>query len=502
MEIFQTSLKDCITSTAFMMTHKDKQRKRMTRKIWFLQLSIYLCFLMFLTGCGGDVPDFREFRIDEFPVPPMEISETLNAHIYFDATLSMQGFVTTDSTDYTRILPYLERGILEGWVDGKIAFSRFGTKVERISYSPYFLKVGDPKFYEDRDINLETRIQAVIDDIETPGVTNNEQARTAAEDETVPIKVEAEIDTGKKVNRLDVIVTDLFQDKTDINLLFTKLKEKYIKNDLAVGMLGIRSYFDGKVYDLGPGRDPITHKSIREKPETFRPFYLLVIGRHADIEHYFNYFTAKDDLPKVKTVIFSQYLVNPLVSFEGVPNDSIDREHLNFYTSLDLDPRLKVFSIVKKPKHATITAKLKYTPLSHVMLFDAGNLANSVVATLRPEGSEEDRAEAQRCLEVKSKNEPGNQFTVEFILAPETLHNKNATYLYEVTLMPSSIDGYRIPDWCTAWDMNRAMEVTPDDPNNLGSKTLNLLHFVRGLSRITAQVHRPKIAIFNFCIII
>ena len=466
----------------------------MTRKIRLLQFSICLCFLGLLVSCDEQIGP-PKFPGNESKTTPGEKSERLIASTYFDATLSMQGFVATGSTDYTRILPYLERCVLEGWPDGKAAFFRFGTKVESINEDVYFLTVRKPEFYEDTDINLETRIQEVID-FEMQGVRNSDKAN-AAEDETAPTKTEAEIDTGKKVNRLDVIVTDLFQDKTDINLLFTKLKEKYIKNDLAVGMLGIRSYFDGKVYDLGPGRDPITHKSIREKPETFRPFYLLVIGRHADIEHYFNYFITEDDLPKVETVIFSRYLVNPLVSFEGVPGDSIIREALNPDTSPD--PRLKLFQIAKgffrNPESTTLTAKLAYAPLPHVMSFDANTLESSVVAMLGPEGSESENSEAQRCLEVISgKSETSNQLNVKFILTLGTLPHENATYLYKVTLRPS-IGGYGIPDWCTDWDMSSAVGTTPE-----GSKTLNLMHFARGLSRITVEVHRPKIAIFNFYI--
>ena len=88
----------------------------MTRKIWFLQLSIYLCFLMFLTGCEQSVP---EFQPDESWAPPGEISETLNAHIYFDATLSMQGFVNSERpTHYKQTCLNLKSVVtVGGWSD-------------------------------------------------------------------------------------------------------------------------------------------------------------------------------------------------------------------------------------------------------------------------------------------------------------------------------------------------------------------------------------------------
>ena len=88
-------------------------------------------------------------------------------------------------------------------------------------------------------------------------------------------------------------MTDLFQDRRDVNLLVSQLKDKYIKNGLEVGLLGLRSEFNGKVYNLGT--TPILYRSTPDNPETFRPFYLLVLGRHADIAHYFDRFDLQPD---------------------------------------------------------------------------------------------------------------------------------------------------------------------------------------------------------------
>ena len=90
---------------------------------------------------------------------------------------------------------------------------------------------------------------------------------------------------------LAVIVTDLFQDEGDINRLVAQLKEKYLQKELAVGLLGIRSQFDGTVYDAGINVPPIDHQGDR-------PFYLLVLGRHADIAYYFDQIKAEFDESK------------------------------------------------------------------------------------------------------------------------------------------------------------------------------------------------------------
>ena len=429
------------------------------RKARSLQFSIYLCFLIFLVGCEScdgtssapDPPD-----IDIIPPP----SDKLTVRIYFDATVSMQGFVVANPwTHYTRILSYLESVVLSGWTDGKADFYRFGTQVEPIDRATY-LQVAAPGFYDDREINQETLIQEVID-YET--------------------KKGADFD---EANSLVVIVTDLFQAKNDVNLLVAHLKEKYLREDLAVGLLGVRSQFDGIIYDIGLGSDPVPYRSDMENPESFRPFHLLVLGRYADIAHYFDRLTASG-FPEAKTVIFSRHLVNSLVSSESASIGSI--ENLVLVESLVRPPeaRLKQFRIRTNSDTAKFSATLEYTPLPHAMSFDLNPLESVVIAKHVPAGQTEESPAAQKCLKVSPMLL--DELTVDVSIARDL---PKGIYLYEVILSPK-IDGYRLPVWCADWDMGQVFD---------GSKTRNLGNFVETLSQATAKVHQPKIAKLDFYI--
>ncbi|MCY4553651.1 MAG: hypothetical protein OXC79_08250 [Candidatus Poribacteria bacterium] len=77
------------------------QEKEIRWKTSFLLLSIYLCFFIFSIGCDHEPvpPDFNP----DPEITPGDISDKLIARIYFDATLSMPGFVVPGSTHYTRI---------------------------------------------------------------------------------------------------------------------------------------------------------------------------------------------------------------------------------------------------------------------------------------------------------------------------------------------------------------------------------------------------------------
>ena len=449
-----------------------------------LPFSICLCFFIFLIGCDDVViPDPPE------PPPPLpSISDRLVARIYFDATLSMQGFVVPGSTRYTQICPYLESVIVSSWENEDVNFFRFGEQVEPIDRDTY-LQAGYVDFYEDENIYRETFIQKVIDyedqlaSNKTEGITISKvSGPNTPEESTETVPPTEEVDAEKKEGGLVVIVTDLFQDRGDINLLVAQLKEKYIKKEIEIGLFGLGSQFNGTVYDIGIGQEPLPYRSNPTNPETFRPFYLLVLGRYADIAHYFNRLKANN--PDAKTIIFSRYLVNPLLSFEGAAVESNNLNNKTFVNSED--PRLKQFQIVNSSDPVDISAKLEYVPLQHAMFFDTDTFEVSIVVECADE-EETQKREAQECLNVKStllKNEKNNKLSVAFDLSSSL---QSAVYLYEVTLSPG-IDTYRSPEWCSNWDMGAARD---------GSKTLNLVNFVQNLSQVTARRHRPKIAQFH-----
>lgn len=466
------------------------EKKEIRWKTSFLLLSIYLYLFIFFTGCGDSksIPDPPESLPD---LPP--ISDRLVARIYFDATLSMQGFVVPGSTHYTRICPSLESVIVSGWKDETVNFFRFGEKVESIDRSTY-LQAGYESFYEEEYIFGRTYIEKVIENeaqfVKTGIGTSStpEDTKEIDANETPQNAAETDYTEGQLV----VIVTDLFQDDSDITQLIDHLKEKYIQKGCEIGLFGLRSQFDGTVYDIGIGEgSSMRYRSTPGNLETFRPFYLLVLGKYADIAHYFNRLKA-NGFSEAQTIIFSQYLVSPLVSFEGA---SIKTGNLNKANYVPEDPRVLQYEIVQNSLPAKISAKdMKYDPLLHAMGFNADTFDPDITAKCKPTptGNDEISQEAQECLEViptLSKNENGSELMIDFNLDSESLLG-NAVYLYKVTLHPR-IDSYQAPDWCSDWDMGTERN---------GAKTLNLVNLVRGLTETTAREHQPEIAKF-YCYI-
>ena len=384
-------------------------------------------------------------------------SKSLHVHIYFDATLSMQGFVNPGSTDYTRLIPHLESVVLSGWADGKVEFYRFGTHVEPVDRDSY-LSVHDPQFYEDGEINRETLIEKVID----------HEYQEGSDEET----------------RLSVIITDLFQTKSDANLLVAEFKDKCLKDNLAVGMMGIRSHFEGMVYDIGVGIPPKPYKSDPDDPSTWRPFYLLVVGRHLHISQYFDSLISAGNID-ARTVIYSPHLTQPLEDWTVNKLDNLVRVR---DIIPDRNDRVDQFRVQGNPDNATFLATLTCRPLPHAMSFDPSQIETLIVARNYPEG--EESAGAATCLDISAVVEMP-ELNISATLTPNALPHKGK-YRFEVSLSPK-LSGIGSPSWSSTgpegWDMGMKFD---------GSRTRNLSHLISNLSQVTARIHQPVIAKFTF----
>ena len=462
------------------------QQKELLWKTNLLLFSIYLCFFSFFTGCTGcrddnAIPDPPEPQPD---LPP--ISNSLAARIYFDATLSMQGFVVPNSTQYTQMCRYLESVIVSGWTNATVSFFRFGEQVEPIDRNTY-LNLSRTGFYENNRIFRETFIQKIIEH-EAQLTHDDVQESMSNEESTETETNQEETNNHGEKSPLVVIVTDLFQDNRDLTVLIRQLKEQYIQKGYEVGLLGLRSEFDGTVYDLGEA--PLPYRSTPGNPESFRPFYLLVLGKYSDISHYFDRLIA-NGFTEAQTIIFSRYLVDPLLSFENATIDTL--ENLNRVSiAMESKHQVEEYRIVRKNRPSKISAKMNLKLRPHIMQFDFETLYDLINVKYSLNGIPDISQTAKNCLTVNSRlinNNDSNKLSIEFTLDSQSLPRKRI-YLYEVTLRPE-VDTFKEPDWCLDWDMG--------DGRN-GAKTLNLVNFVRGLTQVTVRSYQPIIAKFHFYI--
>jgi hypothetical protein len=400
------------------------------------------------------------------------VSEALRVDLFFDATLSMQGFVSTQTTSFYQLtVPLLERGVIEGWKGGQVTFYKFGDDIAALPGRKY-LDAGKKDFFTDSKYNKKTLIERVID-------------RAVGD-------------------HLTVIVTDLFQTNADVNQLSEKLKQKFIANNLAIGVYAIRSQFDGKIYDVGS--DAYFFAYTTTKPNTYRPFYLLAFGTHADVEHYFDVLSRSglNAFPDKHEVILSRHLTSRPPSFAAAKLKTADKiSEISKSNLLSRDykgDRVRAFKISKGKAIAKFSLELSYdAPLENVMEY-GGDLTAEVTAWRAEDtGAKElvpvENVQAQKAFHVVAKLTP-DQAPFKKLQFQADLSVKDlptaGIYSYRILLRPNH---HSLPDWITNWNMRdeeiKAWHQKPKDFN--GAKTYNLANFLSTLQGAVLSTTPPKV---------
>ena len=392
------------------------------------------------------------------------LSDKLEVDVYLDATRSMEGFIDAGvSSYYVQALQLLERAAGKGWDKVGVKHYKFGDRIDEIKGRAY-LEASRPGFYNDPRYSKRTFIENVIDRANPENLT--------------------------------IIVTDLFQNDSDVTLLTRKLKDKYLAQSYAVGILGIKSQFDGVVYDVGIKNYSFPYASGVTEQARFRPFYALLLGKHADIEHYYGNLRTSglDEFPVKEFSIFSRYLGHPVASFEQGKITSISKiAEVNGLLAPGIkDDRVKQFLIRDNTAKGSFTAVLKYRPLPYAIQYDVNAFEAEVTAwKCQPTQLEENPA-VRQALNVRESRLSGEELSVEVEIIPVNLPGVGI-YRFKVVLRPKS---YQIPGWVTDWDMRADLiEKWKQNPNSFnGATTLNLKPFLSDLQGTIIQMHRPEVS--------
>jgi hypothetical protein len=286
------------------------------------------------------------------PFDPCLLYDSLEApHLavdfFYDATVSMKGYVVPNEENaYKSILRNLKLAAVPKMrKETPLRFFRFGTVIQSLD-SNSLDRVFDTGFYAGEEVNLKTFIEGVV--------------------------------SAADIERLTIFVTDFFQEMTDYTALVLALKEKYADSSLAVGLLGVRSTYQGEVYDIGSNRDHFYY-DCRDKSAAYRrPFYVFFLGRHADIQNYYERLWSlnPDGYPEAHFLMFSPYLTNlpgSFVSAEVGPARGIYKDALGY----DFSPseiKAGQFTIQREPDTPWLDISVKYSVLNNIPVLNFDSL--------------------------------------------------------------------------------------------------------------------------------
>jgi len=398
------------------------------------------------------------------------VTNPIKVDVYFDASYSMIGFVGPFNSIYIKTVQMMERALISGWPGSTFNYYKFGLGMDRIQRDE-ILHALQPGFYDDPKFKGESRIDWVVD----KAVAGN----------------------------LTIIVTDLFQTRADVNKLIDKLNRKFLLtgDHFAIGVIGIKSEFEGKVYDVMLDGLSFVYSTVNRKPKDFRPFYILLLGSYSDVENFYENLLNNGlaELPVKEFIILSDQLVERLASFEEAIVYQISK--LKEVNSL-IDPRHpcqheKHFLIQGHPESAVSQIGIRMNLLSHTVPFDGKRIVPEISALqwIEKSGFKESES-AQKALTITdfSLVDADSRLNLSACITQKHFPG-DGLYCFKIVLRPQQ-DAYSLPRWISDWDMNQDLvnQWIKDSSGFKGNTTLNLKNLLSNLWTIIYQTHKPKIA--------
>jgi hypothetical protein len=405
-------------------------------------------------GGGGGAADDAWSYTDREVVgsSDKETSDSIQVDVYVDATTSMIGYLGEGSSRYTRFLSELESSIASGWAQSNPDYFKFGSRVRPIDRST-FRNADEEAFYRERGIYRTTRIDSVLERINR--------------------------------SRISVITTDLFQNESDVNALVSKIKTEVFRRGLDAAVLGIRSQFDGRVYDAKV--PAYNYASTQGKESTYRPFYALMFGETTKLRRLFQTLQSSPFIQRDHFVLISPYIVQ---NYEVNLRKTRKSRDLNVSGTRE-DVNRFAFNLRSGGTGGTLRADINLERAHAAPRFSADRVemvAYRKKLSRRPQRDSTNRMDSTRTQDLTLQRLRRSSDTLHATIQMNLKDQPSGMYSYKTVFRTGAIDGLEVPPWIDDFSS------TNSSPGNDPNKTLNLEKFVSDLIQASSSVRRPKLS--------
>lgn len=399
-------------------------------------------------GCGENLPKIKMYYSDTDVVgEPYKKTDQINIDVYIDATTSMEGFAVNAFSKYSQFLDQVETSGLAAWKNADIKYFKFGEKIKPIDRTEFLSAKNNLQFYREPGIFKDTYIDSVVKNTDT--------------------------------KRLSVLITDLFQTDGDVNTMVEKIKQKCFANNIAVGIIGIKTDFNGRVYDV-PG------KPSYGLTTTDRPFYAIVFGNNNNLGAFFDALETKPFVNPNQEMIISRYIIQ---SFSDSLTKTRDSRFVNKKTASSDLPYVFDFSMKKEGKDAKFNFAIDLKRKKRSPDFNEKNL---VLVAYKKSLTD---------AKVPPKDSVlTNDFTIENLTRKGdklsgvlTFHNEDGVgnYSYIVYLKANELNGLQTPQWIKDFSTENPVPNTPS-----AAQTFNLDKLAATLLIANASISPTYVAKF------
>lgn len=433
-----------------------------------LSMAVILLLVMTFSGCGlSEITDEVFGLLDNsdgkpLPMPPNSalapepLAEKFDVDVYWDTTISMQGFTKLAAGNVYRQLPDT-LGDIGNSFKGKVQFFRFGEKITSIEGRDY-LQFRNSEAYTE----LITSFGNVLDE------ANPEH--------------------------LSVVVTDLFESDADWSNVTQKCRDKYFSKHLSIAIIGIKNSFNGEIFDVGLNAASFSYDS-GDDTVSFRPFYLFLMGSESQVRAFMEKWVGLTTLPanEMQYVVFSEHF-SPQMENLRVVNATPGEDKKNLLEDRRLpktDDRLQEVVISNRGEEVSLNVPGKFQPYPDVCL----NLSSSFETRVKifawnGEWQEQEGKDANVLSSVeKISDENGNNLKLNMSFNPQNTLPTGRICLLQVQIIPAK-NGLSVPNWISIWDMAN-VDIEPEQFD--GSKTVNLKRIATSLKDSLLTTIQPTI---------
>lgn len=419
-------------------------------------VAVFALVLASASACQKAPTKERVFSVGPEPPPPTETASAVR--VYLDGTLSMMGFVTrSQATAYVRTIQALPRSLVAaGWQAHAVTYWKFGTRTEELRAPP--VRALDPRFYTDPKINQTTRIDSVIR--ESPS------------------------DHG-----LTIILTDLFQEDTDVARITGALRDGPFAAHLSLAIIGIRSAFEGVIYDVTPSGASAPYRGLR-------PFYLLLLGSERDVLRLLGEFRRAAELEDetMRILVVSPRPLDRPIAWPGAISVAVKAPLRENRRGLAVDdPAVKAFDLLSAVGTALVEAEFRVAPLPWGAQLEPGELRVERSAAYWPAPSRlhfwvkrphEPLPPEAAQLEVDVRRGSGEQILQVAVKLPVSALSRQGVYMYQLTHYAPAA-ALRLPEWTAEWSLTQEQLRAMERSGRIdGTRTVNLKEFVSDAVRV------------------
>lgn len=411
---------------------------------------LYFSLVLLSAGCTTNFPDIKwDYSDKDITGYRPEKKDQLDIDIYLDATTSMEGFAVNNSSVYSQFLDQLEASALTAWKKADTRFYMFGQTIQPINRNKFLSAKSDHSFYHEKGIFLQTYIDSVVQHTDA--------------------------------KRLSVVITDLFQNEGDVNTMATQFKDKCFTQGVEVGIIGIKSEFNGTVFDVpySPHGFPLTTNE--------RPFYAIVFGNKYNMELMFDALKVRPFVKEEQFLIVSSHIIQSydVTLAKDRKSTAITNKKARTEVKNSFD-----FGMKEDGKEARFDLSIDMNRNKRCADINAGSIE---LVTFKKSINQHDK-------QASSDSANSNDITIENMKVDGntlkcTLALKNeqpaGNYSYLVYLKMNPLNGLVVPAW-----VKQFSTVTPIPNTPSASQTYNLEKLCSRLLMASASVTPVYIAKF------